>query len=103
MSPSTYIDALRARFSLRNDFAVAKLLKVERATVCNWRAGRRAPDEGQALTIARLLAIAPWRVLLDSAAYRAQSRRARSAWRELEREVTKQERPAANLAGSQKG
>jgi transcriptional regulator with XRE-family HTH domain len=100
MSPSTYIDALRARFRLHTDFAVARLLKVERATISNWRAGRRAPDECQAVAIARLLGIAPWRVLLDTAAYRAQSRPAAAAWRACARQLTGKATRSAILAAS---
>lgn len=103
MTPSMYLDALRARHSLTTDFAVAKLLKVERATVSNWRAGRRAPDDSQALAIAKLLAIPRYRVLLDAAASRAQTPAARAAWRELARQVLGELTEAAILATPKKG
>ena len=80
MTTIEYIDALKARYGLRSEYAVAKFLNVTTSTSLNWRHGKSHFEDEMALRVAELLDLEPSRVLADMHAQRAKSENVRAAW-----------------------
>lgn len=87
---SRYLDDVIDRGLSKNDSETARKIGVTRAAVSDWRVGRRAPDDDQAVRLAELLGIEAGEVLAECGAARAKTPETRRAW----------ERIAARMAAS---
>lgn len=86
---SMYLDELIEAGTVKNDSETARRIGVTRAAVSDWRVGRRAPDDDQAVKLADLLRKDAGELLAECGAARAKSPETRRAW----------ERIAARMAG----
>ncbi|MBN8281931.1 MAG: helix-turn-helix domain-containing protein [Zoogloea sp.] len=87
---SRYLDDAINRGLSKNDSETARKIGVTRAAVSDWRVGRRAPDDDQAVRLAELLGVEAGEVLAECGAARAKTPETRRAW----------ERIAARMAAS---
>jgi plasmid maintenance system antidote protein VapI len=79
----TLLDALRAKFQLRSDYAAAKHLGVTNMTVNRWRAGGAMSDE-MAIKFAHELGLAPAYLLACMGAQRSDPDTEQSGtWRQI--------------------
>jgi transcriptional regulator with XRE-family HTH domain len=90
MTTTELLDLVKAAHGLTSDYQLAKFMSWTTQSVSNYRNGRHSLGEPQALQVAEALGIDPGYVLNVTAAERAQSAEARSAW----------ERAAARLGGA---
>lgn len=87
---SRYLDDAIDSGLSKNDSETARKIGVTRAAVSDWRVGRRAPDDDQAVKLAELLGKDPGELLAECGAARAKTPETRRAW----------ERVAARMAAS---
>lgn len=87
---SRYLDEAIDTGLSKNDSETARKIGVTRAAVSDWRVGRRAPDDDQAVKLADLLGKDAGEILAECGAARAKSPETRRAW----------ERIAARMAAS---
>ena|GEM_PF-6302477 len=73
-----YLDDAKDTGIVRNDTEMAEKLNIGRATVCEWRKGRSAPNEDQAAALAELLEKPE--IMAESAAARAKTERGKKTW-----------------------
>lgn len=77
---SMYLDELIEAGTVKNDSETARRIGVTRAAVSDWRVGRRAPDDDQAVKLAELLGKDAGELLAECGAARAKSPETRRAW-----------------------
>lgn len=87
MQTRDYISRLKAHFSVESDYALAKKLKIERATVSGWQRGGTMSDD-LAVFAAELLGIPPAQALIDMRAERTKSPHLRRIWRDAAAQLT---------------
>lgn len=90
---SKYLDDAIDAGTAKNDSDIARKIGVTRAAVSDWRTGRRAPDDDQAVKLAGLLGKDTGEILAECGAARAKTPETRQAW----------ERIAARMAASVEG
>ena len=78
-----YLDDAIAAGAAKNDADIAKQLNVTRSCVSDWRAGKSAPNDEQAISLARLLKKPVIELLAEAAAYRAKTDEARKYWEQI--------------------
>ena len=78
-----YLDAIRERFSLKSDYAVAKRLAVHPNRISNYRCGRSNFDSDLVPKVAALLDISPLVIFADISEARAKDEFERQCFREL--------------------
>lgn len=86
---SLYLDEAIQKGAAKNDSDIARKVGVTRAAVCDWRTGRRTPDDEPAVKIAELIGKDAGELLAECGAARAKTPETRAVW----------ERIAAKLAG----
>lgn len=72
MKTPHYLDALKKRLNLTADYQLAVPLGVDRASVSNYRSGKRSFDNEQAFIVAELLTVDARQVIADMELERAQ-------------------------------
>lgn len=82
------LDAIKTRYDLPSDYALARQLGVSKQCVSNWRHGHTM-DDSSALRVARLLDIPPGDVLVYLRAQRSTDPRLRRAWLELAKRLAR--------------
>lgn len=92
---ASYMDEGIAKKMVKNDAAIAKSLGVKSATVSRWRSGERAPDEEEAIALARLIGHPEEELIAASAAARTKSPAAKAVWAR----IVKHYAVAASLMG----
>ncbi len=80
---SMYLDELVDSGTVKNDSDTARRIGVTRAAVSDWRTGRRAPDDDQAVKLAELLGKDPGELLAECGAARAKTPATRQAWERI--------------------
>jgi predicted transcriptional regulator len=80
MKTVEYLDAIKARHSLKSDYALAKLLGLSTSAIYTYRAGRGEMDSTTAVKVAELLAINPLQVIACVELARAKNDGARKVW-----------------------
>lgn len=78
-----YLDEAIATGKVRNDSETARNLGVSRAAVSDWRTGRNAPSDEQAIKLARLLGKQEIELMAEAAAARAKTPEARTYWERI--------------------
>lgn len=74
------LDAVKAKFGITSDYALAKRLGFSLSTVSNYRTGRRFLDDDAALTVALALDLHPFEVIVVANAERAKTPEQRARW-----------------------
>ena len=87
MKCSNYMDALRARYNLKSDYALAAMLNQPRNYLSRWRAGKIAWDDATALHVATLLEIDPAIVIAAAHAERARDQQEKNVWLDMVRRL----------------
>jgi hypothetical protein len=85
MQPKTtaeLLEAIRAKYSLRSDYALMKFMGVTQGSVIRWKSGGCFNDE-HAVEVARLLELPPAYVLACVNLERAKGSRAANVWRQI--------------------
>jgi len=85
MQPKTtaqLLEAIRAKFSIRSDYALMKFMGVTQGSVIRWKSGGCFNDE-HAVEVARLLELPPAYVLACVNLERAKGSRAAGVWRQI--------------------
>lgn len=80
---SMYLDELVDSGTVKNDSDTARRIGVTRAAVSDWRTGRRAPDDDQAVKLTELLGKDPGELLAECGAARAKTPATRQAWERI--------------------
>jgi hypothetical protein len=87
MSPSDFLDTIRARNGWPSDYAAAKALGIPTSQVSKYRHNRGGFADELCPKVAELAGFDPGYVLASMHAWRAQSDDARSAWADLARRL----------------
>jgi transcriptional regulator with XRE-family HTH domain len=85
---SEVLDRLKAEFGISSDYATAKLLGVNKATISNYRHGKRKLDTTVAYRAAKLLNSDPVELLTKLNKERAANEDERQVWDEIDRLCT---------------
>jgi hypothetical protein len=80
MTTIEYLDAVKARYGLVSDYALAKKLGITQTSISGYRARRRFFDDEAALTVAQVLDIEPICVIAAANAERAKSPEQKARW-----------------------
>lgn len=75
-----YLDAVKARYALPSDYALAKALHIPQTTVSGYRSGRRVFDDDTALTVATALELNPMEVIAAANAERSKTPEQKARW-----------------------
>lgn len=78
-----YLDDAITTGAAKNDADIAKKLNVTRSCVSDWRSGKSAPNDEQAISLARLINKPVIELLAEAAAYRAKTDEARGYWEQI--------------------
>lgn len=80
MTTIEYLDAVKKRYGIASDYAVAKLLNFPQSSVSAYRNGRRTFDDDAALAVATALEINPLVVIAAANAERAKTDEQKARW-----------------------
>lgn len=83
MRTADFLDALRIRFQVPSDYALAPMLGVTRQQVSKYRLGKDSLSDEAAIYVAELLEIDPAFVLASCHAERAKADGQRAAWERI--------------------
>jgi transcriptional regulator with XRE-family HTH domain len=75
-----YLDILKATLKVPSDYALAKQLHVTRSAVSSYRRGKSTFDHVVAARVAKILSIAPVRVIAEAEIERAKTTEQRQVW-----------------------
>lgn len=75
-----FLDAVKEKFGIESDYALAKRLGFPLSTVSNYRTGRRVLDDDAALAVALALGLHPFTVIASANAERAKTPEQRARW-----------------------
>lgn len=78
-----YMDEAIQKGIVKNDSALAKKLGLSRASVSWWRSGKSAPDDEQAIGLARLIGKPEIELMAEAAAHRAKTPESRTYWERI--------------------
>lgn len=77
------LDALMARYAIKSDYGLAKLIGVTPGSVSNWRKEKSQMADGPALKVAELLDIDGGELLAKLQEERAEDEDTKKAWRQI--------------------
>lgn len=80
-----YLDALKARYALPSDYALAPLLGITRSRMSRYRGGKDFLGDSTAIRVAELLEMSPQKVLADMYAERTKDPAVRRVWQQIAR------------------
>lgn len=80
MKTTDYLDAIKNRYDLPSDYAIAKMLGIARQRMTAYRAGSESFSDSTALRVAELLDLDPLEVALSAHAQRAKAPEERALW-----------------------
>lgn len=80
MNTLEFLDAVKKRYSLPSDYALAKRLGVAPQNISSYRSGRRIIDDDMALQVALELKVNPLAVIATANAERAKTPEQRALW-----------------------
>ena len=75
-----YLDEAIDKKIVRNDSELAERLTITRASVSAWRSGKTAPNDEQAIALAKLIGKPVIELMAEAAAHRAKTPESRSYW-----------------------
>lgn len=78
-----YLDEAISAGLAKNYAEIADKLEVTRACVSDWKNGKSAPNDEQAIALARLIRKPEIELLAEAAAYRAKTAEARAYWEQI--------------------
>ncbi|NSL54909.1 helix-turn-helix domain-containing protein [Uliginosibacterium aquaticum] len=78
-----YMDEAIEMGAVKNDSELAAKLGLSRASVSAWRNGKTAPDDEQAIALARLIGKPEIELMAEAAAHRAKTSEARTYWERI--------------------
>lgn len=78
-----YLDEAINAGLAKNYAEIADKLEVTRACVSDWKNGKSAPNDEQAIALARLIKKPEIELLAEAAAYRAKTEEARAYWEQI--------------------
>jgi transcriptional regulator with XRE-family HTH domain len=78
-----YLDEAIEKQIVKNDADTANKLGVSRACISDWRRGKNAPSDEQAIALAQLIGKPVIELMAESAAYRAKTPEAKSYWEQI--------------------
>jgi len=82
-----YLDAVKARYSLASDYAIAKKLGLSPNSVRNYRRGITTMDENVSYLVAEMLEISPEQVIVAAQIEREKKPELRAVWESIFRKV----------------
>lgn len=82
-----YLDAVKARYGLASDYAIAKKLGISPQSVKNYRNGRTSMDENVSVLVADALKIDPEQVIIAAQIEREKKPELRAIWESIFRKV----------------
>lgn len=85
--PAELLDAVRSRYGIRSDYALARFLNQPTNLVSRWRAGKGGPGDAVAAQLAGLLDLDAGYVLARLYAERATDAAGRAVWEALARRL----------------
>ena len=88
MTPSKYLDQLKAKIGVESDYALAKTLEIPNGYVAEFRTGRRGLSPYLCTRIAIGLGIDPTHVIADIEEQREKNAKRKEFWRSLRRNTT---------------
>lgn len=88
MTTIEYLDAVKTRYGLASDYALAKKLGWPQTTISGYRARRRFFDDEAALTVAQVLDIEPICVIAAANAERAKTPEQKARWVSLMEKIS---------------